>query len=332
MEIIYKYSSEYVDFEEVRILLTKAFGGRTIDNKDEVERAFKGSTHVVYAYLESRLIGFVRAISDLEWAIIYNVVVDPSFQSNGIGKGILKKIIDRLGNRHIFAYTHPRTISFYEHLGFKRSKMAFRYVRDEEREMINKMEHFGFFLPNGYRFENEIKDIKKTSKEKRVLDIKYYDNKELIDFNELNSLLENAFNHKRDINKTEIEFMESSYVEFAYIDNKLVGCARLVTDGVKEAILLNVAVLKEYQGLGIARNIIKKLAKQAKGYDIFIHANPNSYSFYNTHIEFKRYKTAFAYISKNEPDSSDFFLPNGYRHPDEFYNEEIKYYKGKILN
>lgn len=110
------------------------------------------------------------------------------------------------------------------------------------------------------------------------------------------------------------------------------GCARLITDGVREAILLNVAVKDEYQGYGIARNIIKNLANQAKGYDIFIHANPKSYSFYNTHSEFKRYKTAFAYISLNEPDNNDFFLPNGYRHIDEYYNLDIKYYKGKILN
>ena len=330
--IEYKYNNDNVSFNEVRSLLIKAFGGRTIDSIDDVRKAFLNSSHVIYAYDKNKLIGFARAISDIEWSIIYNVVVDPDYQSLGIGKEILNRLVLSLENRHIFAYTHPRTISFYEHLGFKRSKMAFKYVFEDEKEKVNQMEHLGFFLPNGYQFENEIKEIKKEIEEKRDLSIEYRNTLSEIDYIELNQLLENAFKHERNLDLTKKEFEGSTYVSFAYIDGKLVGCARLITDGVREAILLNVAVKDEYQGYGIARNIIRNLANQAKGYDIFIHANPKSYSFYNTHSEFKRYKTAFAYISISEPDSSDFFLPNGYRHIDEYYNLDIKYYKGKILN
>lgn len=332
MSIIYKYDNLNVNFNEVRDLLIKAFGGRPIDSKEDVEKAFINSSHVIYAYDGTDLIGFARAISDLEWSVIYNVVVDPNYQGNGIGKEIVKRLVDNLGNRHIFAYTHPRTISFYEHIGFKRSKMAFKYVREEERDNINKMQSIGFFLPNGYLFDNEEKEIKNNYIFKKKIDIDFSNDINSVNFDELNEVLEEAFKHERDKNKTKIEFEESNLSVFAYHDKKLVGCARLVTDTVKEAILLNVAVLPEYQGLGIARKMIKNLADIAKGYDIFIHANPKSYSFYNSHIEFVRYKTAFAYISKVEPDNDSFFLPNGYRHLDEINNEEIKYYKGKILN
>ena len=331
MSILYKYNNDGVNFDTVRSLLVKAFSGRRIDSKEDVEKAFINSSHVVFAYDDVKIIGFARAISDLEWAIIYNVVVDPDYQSLGIGKEIMNRLIFNLGSRHIFAYTHPRTISFYEHLGFKRSKMAFKYVREEERDSISKMENVGFFLPNGYLFENE-KEIKKDNKNEKNVNIRFINSLDDVNFDELNELLEISFNHKRDKEKTILEFKESNFVIFGYDANKLVSCARLVTDNVKEAILLNVAVLKGYQGLGIARKMINTLAKKASGYDIFIHANPKSYGFYNSHIEFKRYKTAFAYISKTEPDNADFFLPKGYRYQDELNNEEIKYYKGKILN
>ena len=332
MSIIYKYTNDDVNFDDVRNILVKAFGGRKINEKEKIERAFKNSSHVVYAYDNNILVGFARAISDLEWAIIYNVAVDPTYQAGGIGKEILNRLVNNLGDRHIFTYTHPRTISYYEHLGFSRSKMAFKYVKYIDKEIIDNQEKVGFFLPNGYRFENEFKEEKRREINNKLYNITYNNKLDNINYNELNSLLENAFNNKRDVNKTRNEFENSQYVLFAYDDNKLIGCARLITDGVGEALLLNVAVNKEYQGKGIAKRIISNLAKDADGYDIFIHANPKSYSFYNSSSDFKRYKTAFAYISKNEPFNNDFFIPNGYRYPDEYYNEEIKYYKGKILN
>ena len=332
MNIIYKYDNNNVNFDDVRNILIEAFSGRKIDNKENIEKAFLNSSHVVYVYDGDKLIGFARAISDIEWAIIYNVALKPSYQSYGIGKEIVKRLVNNLGERHIFTYTHPRTLSFYEHLGFRRSKMAFKYVTYSDKEIINKQEKIGFFLPDGYKYENEIKDnlIKNHKKEEYKID--YINDINKINYEELNNLLERSFNHKRDLNKTILEFKNSNHVIFAYHNNKLIGCARLITDGVSEAILLNVAVEPKYQGNGIAKNIISELSKLAPNYDIFIHTNPKSLDFYNNSRDFKRYKTAFAYISKTEPDNNDFFIPNGYRHIDEFYNEDIKYYKGKILN
>jgi hypothetical protein len=44
MNIIYKYNNDNVDFNEVRNILIKAFGGRKIDDKDKVEKAFENTT------------------------------------------------------------------------------------------------------------------------------------------------------------------------------------------------------------------------------------------------------------------------------------------------
>ena len=137
MNIIYKYDNNNVNFDDVRNILIEAFSGRKIDNKENIEKAFLNSSHVVYVYDGDKLIGFARDISDIEWAIIYNVALKPSYQSYGIGKEIIKRLVNNLGERHIFTYTHPRTLSFYEHLGFRRSKMAFKYVKYSDKEIIN---------------------------------------------------------------------------------------------------------------------------------------------------------------------------------------------------
>lgn len=330
MEVRYKNDNKDVDFDRVVEILEKAFSGRKFEDKNKIKASFINSSHVLYAYFGDELIGFARAISDSTWAIIYNVALDPKYQGLGIGKEIIQRLVKALGDRHIFTFTHPRTISLYEHLGFQRSKMAFKYVANTDRDRVKFQENAGFFLKDGYLYPGE---EEKENKEKKNADIsiQYKENLDDTTFIDINSLLEKAFHGKRDLLKTKEDFLKSSFYEFAFIDHKLIGVARLLTDSVSEAILLNVAVDPEYQGLNIGTSIIHRLCAQANGYDIFIHTHPKALGFYNNQREFKRYKTAFSYIGDN-PYDSKFFLPNGYRHKDELDNEEIKYYKGKIYD
>lgn len=327
MNIIFKYNNDNVNFKEVLNILGEAFGGRKFDDEKLIQKSFINSSHVVYAYDNEKLIGFARAISDIEWAVIYNVALKPAYQGKGIGKEILKKLLENLGSKHIFTYTHPRTITLYEHLGFVRTKMAFKYSQE-----ISEIDNL-FFLPHGFKYENEFKYNHISNIEKnRNVDIKYSQDLKSTTIEDINKLLENAFGRERNIDLTREEFLSSDYYSFAFDKDKLIGCARLVTDGAKEGILLNLATDKNYQGLGIGINVVNNLCKQVEGYDIFIHANPKALGFYNNHKEFKRYKTAFCYINDREKENGDFHLPSGYRHPDEYNNKDIKYYKGKILN
>lgn len=328
MAILYKTTDENVDFRRVREILEIAFGGRKIDDLAKVEKAFLHSQHKVYAYDDEKLIGVARAISDTSWSIIYNVALDPAYQGKGIGKEIINRLIKQLKGKEIFTFTHPRTISLYEHLGFVRSKMAFKYIKNSDQERIKNQEHVGFFLEDNYLFDGEVKVEPKKHKTIKVV---YNNNLESTTIENINDLLERAFNHKRNLFKTEADFKRADFVELAFVDNKLIGVARLITDGVGEALLLNVAVDSDYRGYGIGHELINKLAEKAPGYDIFIHTHPKALGFYNNSRDFKRYKTAFTYVGDKDYDDK-FFLPRNYRYQDEYDNEVIKYYKGKILN
>lgn len=69
-----------------------------------------------------RPVAFARATGDGVFnAIIWDVVVDPSFQGIGLGKAIMERLIDELlskGIRNIALYSEPRVVGFYRPLGF----------------------------------------------------------------------------------------------------------------------------------------------------------------------------------------------------------------------
>ena len=133
------------------------------------------------------------------------------------------------------------------------------------------------------------------------------------------ALLTKAFGgHERDVKKTEVVFKRSQKVELAFSDGKLVGVARAVADD-KNALILNVAVDPEYQGLHIGWNIVVKLAEQLPGYYIFLNTHPGAVGFYNRK-GFRRNRTALSLEPGAMPPevARGFTLPKGYRFPDEY--------------
>jgi aralkylamine N-acetyltransferase len=69
-----------------------------------------------------RLIGFARATSDRAFnATIWDVVVHPDFQSQGLGKALMQYAIDKLRGAdisNITLFADPQVIDFYNRLGF----------------------------------------------------------------------------------------------------------------------------------------------------------------------------------------------------------------------
>lgn len=69
-----------------------------------------------------RPVAFARATGDGVFnAIIWDVVVDPSFQGLGLGKAVIERIIEdllRKGISNIALYSEPRVLGFYRPLGF----------------------------------------------------------------------------------------------------------------------------------------------------------------------------------------------------------------------
>ncbi len=320
LSIIYSTLDEGIDFSKVKDILEMAFGGRKIDDVESVKKAFLNSQYKIYAFDDDKLIGFARAISNNEYAIIYNVALNPNYQGKGIGKEIINRLVSSLKGKEIYTFTHPRTISLYEHLGFVRIKMAFKYIDAIDKDRIYNQEKVGFFLPDGYLFFGE----KNNDIDLVQNNIFYKENYDETDIEAINTLL-----NKNDLSKLREDLKRADFIELAYDNEKLIGVALIITDSVKEALLVDAKVYDEYKGIYLT--LINKIVKRAKGYDIFIHSNLEDYNIYNNSRDYKRYKTAFKYVGDTSYDER-LYLPRDYRYIDELGSEVINYYKGKILN
>lgn len=91
-------------------------------NADEIYQTLKNSWFILCAYFQGKLIGFGRILSDgFMHAVLFDVIVLPQFQQNGIGTIIMKKLIDKCKKhkiRDIQLFCADGKQAFYEKLEF----------------------------------------------------------------------------------------------------------------------------------------------------------------------------------------------------------------------
>ncbi len=113
-----------IDFYELEELCDRVGWARRPLRK--VKKAIEHSFLVVSMWevigKKRRLIGFARATSDHAFnATIWDVVVDPNFQSRGLGKAMMKYAISQLRSAdisNITLFADPQVVKFYQRLGF----------------------------------------------------------------------------------------------------------------------------------------------------------------------------------------------------------------------
>ena len=95
---------------------------------ENVKDIFCNSTYSVFALKDSRIAGFLRAISDdVEWTFISEVSVQKEYGELGIEDELIKRALKRFKGHEIFVVSDKANLGLYEELGFKRSKNAFTY-------------------------------------------------------------------------------------------------------------------------------------------------------------------------------------------------------------
>ena len=317
-----------VDFGQVSKILSVSIGVRDDWDEKKTKEAFRNSSYAVYALDGDKVVGTVRALSDNKaWTLIVDAAVLPEYRKQGIGGRLIEQIKEHFRGHELFTYTYGQAISFFEAHGFKRSRNSFTYAGETGEAIDGRLLAKGFFLPVGYRFEREFEAPagnfpkgKKSGRNRDSLILSFSETVDGIDYERLNELLTQAFGgRERDAAVTREAFENSPYVEFAFDDGKLIGCARAESDRVSQGLILNVAIDPGYQGLHIGQEVVDRIATQMKGQNLFLNTHPGGVGFYNRQ-GFRRNKTAMllpAHPDMPPETAAGFVLPKGYRFADE---------------
>ncbi len=91
-------------------------------SQKELHQAIASSWQVVCAYDGEVLVGFGRVVSDgVLYAMIYDLIVHPDYQNQGLGSQLLRQLLDvcRLAKiRSIQLFSAQGKVGFYEKRGF----------------------------------------------------------------------------------------------------------------------------------------------------------------------------------------------------------------------
>lgn len=151
--ITYKSEKKDINWQEVSDILSDA--GLSFHPAWEQCEIFTNSYAVVFAYDCDKIVGVGRAISDgVCQAAIYNIAVREEYKGAGIGTQIVGQLLDKLKGQNVILYTHPRSLKWYERLGFRRNKTAL-CIFEEFSDRIDHIESEGFLMPEKYRFKDE---------------------------------------------------------------------------------------------------------------------------------------------------------------------------------
>jgi ribosomal protein S18 acetylase RimI-like enzyme len=72
------------------------------------------------------LIGVVSVLSDkIIRSVIYDLVIDPEFQGQGIGRELIKRCFEHFPETEWLVQTTEKIAGYYEKVGFKRREDVF---------------------------------------------------------------------------------------------------------------------------------------------------------------------------------------------------------------
>lgn len=116
---------EYKDFniDEIKNLYDAVGWKAYTDNMDNLMRGYENSLKVLAAFDGNKLIGIIRAVGDgFTIVFIQDILVMPNEQGKGVGKSLLKTMIDfypEVRQIELATDIESKTIGFYKSLGFK---------------------------------------------------------------------------------------------------------------------------------------------------------------------------------------------------------------------
>jgi len=117
MAITYKHDLTGVDWEAMKAVL-QADNFDNGRNPEQFAASFANSYATCIAYLDGRIVGTARALSDgVCNAYVVDVWTHSALRRQGIGRAMLEALLARCPGQHVYLFTDD-AVEFYKSLGF----------------------------------------------------------------------------------------------------------------------------------------------------------------------------------------------------------------------
>lgn len=118
--------------------------------------------------------------------------------------------------------------------------------------------------------------------------------------------------HKVNMASTDVEVhrrsFEASYaVVFVFDGEELIRFGRMISDGVRQSALYDIAIEPEYQGRKIGGEIVSRLMEASPDCNFILYASPGKEGFYRK-LNFKRMKTGMILFANPDRMEDDTFV------------------------
>jgi len=137
MKFEWIYTAEGLDWQELSDLYRIA----PLGQKDpaDLKISFSNSMFKCFVYDSGKLIAAGRALADgKDCSYICDIAVHPSHQGQGLGKGVVSKLVDlSKGHKKIILYAAIGKEPFYRKLGFKRMATAMAIFENQTQALAN---------------------------------------------------------------------------------------------------------------------------------------------------------------------------------------------------
>ena len=127
LDITFTQTTDGVDWEQ----LTADLQADDFDNgrtPDELRRSFENSAVVAFAWMDGRVIGKARALSDgVCNAYVVDVWTHSDYRRRGIATRLMRLLAEGLEGQHIYLFTDDAE-AFYRSLGYHRQGVGMSIV------------------------------------------------------------------------------------------------------------------------------------------------------------------------------------------------------------
>ncbi|WP_420238848.1 GNAT family N-acetyltransferase [Telmatobacter bradus] len=129
-----------------------------------------------------------------------------------------------------------------------------------------------------------------------------------IDWKELEALYRAASLGSKSAETLRTAFSNSTYRLFVYDGARLVGAGRALADGADCSYLCDVALLPDYQGKGLGKQLVERLVELSRGHrKILLYSVRGKEAFYHK-LGFRKMTTAMAIFQNQEEQIAEGYL------------------------